>query len=231
MQLIITRALESVGQQDYGTLPVLYLPFQTYTDLPFDKHLLDLYQYYIFTSAHAVDLYLKMGGITKDKIFYCVGPITAEKIKGFYPKMSGALHLKDLILKMHDRNKKILYLSAQTIKHPLDLLLINDGILCERQIIYKTEPVVHDLSILPDSFCIVFYSRRLYDFFMDCVFAQQQQEKIRNNTAVFVNPNESAPIFSDSDALHWNKILTCYDTQDVLSFFQGAINVTNPRNT
>ncbi|CAO5676823.1 MAG: hypothetical protein NEHIOOID_00704 [Holosporales bacterium] len=221
MQLIITRALESVDQQAFGTLPVLFLPFQTYEDIPFDKNVLDYYQYYIFTSPHAVDLYLKMGGEVH-KTFYCVGAITAEKIGGIYPKIPGALHLKDLIKKEHDQKMKILYLSAQMIKHPLDTLLKADGFLCDRQIIYKTKPIIQNLSILPDSFCVVFYARQTYNFFMDCVFAQNKTDKIKKNTAIFVNPNDSASIFSDSDALHWNKILTCHDTQSVLSFVQGA---------
>ncbi|CAO4842838.1 MAG: hypothetical protein CNLJKLNK_01022 [Holosporales bacterium] len=222
MQLIITRALESVEQQAFGTLPVLFLPFQTYENMPFDKNLLDFYQYYIFTSAHAVDLYLKMGGDRHNKTFYCVGRVTAEKIGGIYPKIPGALHLKDLIINVHDQKMKLLYLSAQIIKHPLDALLRTDGFLCDRHVIYQTKAQTQDLSILPDSFCAVFYSRQAYNFFMDCVFAQNKNEKIKKNTAIFINPNASASIFSNSDALHWNKILTCHDTQSVLSFVQGA---------
>lgn len=219
--LYITRPAETVDSFLLKNKNVQFLPIMRYIDFPLTLQDVEPYQHLIFTSQYAALLYLQ-NGFPKKKA-YCVGAKTAKVIQGIYPKQTGVQYLIDFICEQHNPLEPLLYLSGEIIKHPLDTHLQELGFVCHKKIIYKTEPIVQDLSVLPENFCVVFYSRQTYLYFMDLVHVQKMHSHIKKAIAIFVNPHPSTSIFLNEDTLHWKKILSFKDTQDVLSFIQGDL--------
>ena len=146
MHILLTRPLDdstkmilkfkSLGHQ-VSHLPLLKIIKVDHEEINFAD-----YKGIIFTSANAIK-YLNFNGVDKKILCFCVGDATEKKARatGFQNTISAegnVENLKELILQNFHKNKRLLYISGETISVNLDQHLSKEGYDIKRVINYRT---------------------------------------------------------------------------------------------
>ena len=170
MHILLTRPLEdcsalalkfkSLGHK-ISHLPLLNIEKINYYKINFSE-----FGGIIFTSANAVK-YLDLKNIDKKIKCFCVGNVTEKKASdlGFQNTVAAegnVSNLKELILRTYDtKNKKLIYVSGETVSVDLDHHLALEGFVVKRnQLFLFFFPIIfcNDclISILSLSSCLFF---------------------------------------------------------------------------
>ena len=148
MHILLTRPLEdfsalalkfkSLGHK-ISHLPLLNIEKINYDEINFSE-----FGGIIFTSANAVK-YLNLKTIDKKIKCFCVGNVTEKKARdlGFQNTVAAegnVSNLKELILRTYDtKNKKLIYVSGETVSVDLDQQLALEGFVVKRIINYRAK--------------------------------------------------------------------------------------------
>ena len=147
MHILLTRPLEdcfemiikfkSLGHQ------VSHLPLLSIHKIDYDQINFSDYKGIIFTSANAIK-FLDIKKIDKKILCFCVGNATEKKARsiGFQNVISAegnVENLKELVLQNFDlKDRKLVYVSGETISEDLDRQLIKEGYDIKRIVNYQT---------------------------------------------------------------------------------------------
>jgi uroporphyrinogen-III synthase len=147
MHILLTRPLEDCSElilkfQSLGH-QVSHLPLLKIDKVKYDEINFEDYKGIIFTSANAIKfLYIKK--IDKKILCFCVGNATEKKARsiGFQNVISAegnVENLKELVLQNFDlKDRKLVYVSGETISEDLDRQLIKEGYDIKRIVNYQT---------------------------------------------------------------------------------------------
>ena len=148
MHILLTRPLE-----DCSTLAlkfkllghkISHLPLLNIEKINYDKINFSEFGGIIFTSANAVK-YLDLKSIDKKIKCFCVGNVTEKKARdlGFQNTVAAegnVSNLKELILRTYDtKNKKLIYVSGETVSVDLDHQMALEGFVVKRIINYRAK--------------------------------------------------------------------------------------------
>ena len=227
--IVFTRAKEHECLPKDGNLLSLSKPVMFYDDCKVNWDEISSFKGFIFTSQYAVDLFLKNTSVD-NAVFYCVGAATANSLfpkqNVYVPFPNNAESLIQYILKHHDQQFPLCYLSAFDVSTPIDKRLCNAGIQCERRIIYESKKQVQDFSFITNNDCIsfVFYSKKNYQFFIENIKEQGLLDSLKSHTALFVLPTRSREyVFSLLDKIKWKKFKNFQSTQELHQYLKEAI--------
>jgi len=148
MHILLTRPLEDskdlimrfkeLGHQ-VSHLPVITIEKKDYEDPNYNE-----FKGIIFTSSNAIKN-LDISKINKDIFCFCVGNVTEKKARdlGFQNTVAAegnVSNLKELILRTYDtKNKKLIYVSGETVSVDLDHQLALEGFVVKRIINYRAK--------------------------------------------------------------------------------------------
>ena len=147
MHILLTRPLEDCSElilkfQSLGH-QVSHLPLLKIDKVKYDEINLEDYKGIIFTSANAIR-FLDIKKIDKKILCFCVGNATEKKARsiGFQNVISAegnVENLKELVLQNFDlKDRKLVYVSGETISEDLDRQLIKEGYDIKRIVNYQT---------------------------------------------------------------------------------------------
>ena len=147
MHILLTRPLEDCSElilkfQSLGH-QVSHLPLLKIDKVKYDEINFEDYKGIIFTSANAIK-FLDIKKIDKKILCFCVGNATEKKARsiGFQNVISAegnVENLKELVLQNFDlKDRKLVYVSGETISEDLDRQLIKEGYDIKRIVNYQT---------------------------------------------------------------------------------------------
>ena len=147
MHILLTRPLEDCSElilkfQSLGH-QVSHLPLLKIDKVKYDEINFEDYKGIIFTSANAIK-FLDTKKIDKKILCFCVGNATEKKARsiGFQNVISAegnVENLKELVLQNFDlKDRKLVYVSGETISEDLDRQLIKEGYDIKRIVNYLT---------------------------------------------------------------------------------------------
>ena len=147
MHILLTRPLEDCSElilkfQSLGH-QISHLPLLKIDKVKYDKINFEDYKGIIFTSANAIK-FLDIKKIDKKILCFCVGNATEKKARsiGFQNVISAegnVENLKELVLQNFDlKDRKLVYVSGETISEDLDRQLIKEGYDIKRIVNYQT---------------------------------------------------------------------------------------------
>ena len=146
MHILLTRPLEDCSEMilkfkslghKVSHLPLINIEKVSYEEINFSE-----YGGIVFTSANAVK-FLNTQKIDKNTKCFCVGNVTEKKVRsiGFQNTIvaeGNVSNLKELIIQSYEtKNKKLLYISGETISVDLDHQLLDEGFNVKRIINYR----------------------------------------------------------------------------------------------
>ena len=148
MHILLTRSLEDCSElalkfQSLGH-KISHLPLLNIEKINYDKIDFSEFGGIIFTSANAVK-YLDLKNVDKKIKCFCVGNVTEKKARdlGFQNTVAAegnVSNLKELILRTYDtKNKKLIYISSETISVDLDHQLALECFVVKRIINYRAK--------------------------------------------------------------------------------------------
>ncbi len=228
---IITRPLENCHflKENLPANFITYLPVMRYEEINNALKIKNASAFdYIITSQYAAKMILKYNFSPKST-YYCVGAITENILKkqGYITHLSTAhnvLNLIKVIKEKHQSNRKLLYLSGETIKQPIHNILEKLDIQCTQCIIYKTIPIYNNLHEILNSKTtktIVFYSKQSYDLFMKDVTVQNLTDTLKKCHAVWVLPAQSAKMaLRYTNTITWKNVKVIHSTNDLVHFIR-----------
>jgi len=148
MHILLTRPLEDCSEmilkfQSLGH-QVSHLPLIRIEKVNYEKINFSEYGGIVFTSANAVK-FLNTVRLDKNIKCFCVGNATENKARsvGFQNTVAAegnVSNLKELILRTYDtKNKKLIYVSGETVSVDLDQQLALEGFIVKRIINYRAK--------------------------------------------------------------------------------------------
>jgi len=231
MHILLTRPLEdcseiivkfkSLGHQ-VSHLPLLNIEKVNYEEINFSE-----YKGIIFTSANAVK-FLEHRKIDKQIICFCVGIATEKKARsaGFQNVIAAegnVENLKELVLQNFDKkNKKIIYISGETISADLNQQLVREGYNIKRIINYRTthnknfdENFVKELKLnLPD--IVYVYSQNSALSFLNFI-KFHQSENLWMDTNLMCIGEKTSSILNE---IKWKKIFLFNPGEEVFLLYK-----------
>ena len=217
MHILLTRPLEdcsemilkfqSLGHQ-VSHLPLIRIEKVNYEEINFSE-----YSGIIFTSANAVK-FLNLERLDKKIKCFCVGNATEKKARsiGFQNTITAegnVTNLKELIIQTcESKNKKLLYISGETISVDLDQQLVRDGFRVRRIINYKAyhnqkfdEKFVNELKLnMPDM--VYVYSQNSASSFLNFIKIYQTETLWMNTNLMCIGEKTSSIL----NEIKWKKI-------------------------
>ena len=217
MHILLTRPLEdcsemilkfqSLGHQ-VSHLPLIRIEKVNYEEINFLE-----YGGIIFTSANAVK-FLNLERLDKKIKCFCVGNATEKKARsiGFQNTITAegnVTNLKELIIQTcESKNKKLLYISGETISVDLDQQLVRDGFRVRRIINYKAyhnqkfdEKFVNELKLnMPEM--VYIYSQNSASSFLNFIKIYQTDNLWMNTNLMCIGEKTSSIL----NEIKWKKI-------------------------
>jgi uroporphyrinogen-III synthase len=228
---IITRPLANCHflKENLPSECITYVPVMGYEEINDALKIKNACDYdYIITSQYAAKMILEYNFSPKST-YYCVGTITENILKqNGYITLSSSEHnvstLINVIKNTHQSTRKLLYLSGETIKQPIQNILKNHKIHCTQCIIYKTIPIhnnLHKILHSKTTKTIVFYSKQSYDLFIKDVKVQNLTDTLQKCHAVWVLPAQSAKMaWCYTNNVTWQNITVLNSTNDLIHFIR-----------
>ena len=217
MHILLTRPLDDCSEmilkfQSLGH-SISHLPLLSIEKIDYGKINFSEYGGIIFTSANSVR-YLNFKNIDKNLKCYCVGNFTEKKAreKGFQNTVAAegnVYNLKELILRdFEKRDKKLIYLSGETISIDLDRQLVLEGFNVDRIINYKAtynqkfdETFVNRLKEdMPD--IVYIYSQNSASSFLNFIKIYQTESLWMNTNLMCIGEKTSSIL----NEIKWKKI-------------------------
>ena len=217
MHILLTRPLDDCAEMilKFKSLghQVSHLPLLNIVKVEYEKIDFSEYKGIIFTSANAIK-YLDYKRIDKKILCFCVGNVTEKKARGagFQNVISAegnVKNLKELILQNFDKkNKKLLYVSGETISVDLDQHLLKEGYDIKRVINYRTihndkfdENFLKELKLnIPDM--IYIYSQNSASSFLNFIKIHQLEGLWMNANLMCIGEKTSSIL----NEIKWKKI-------------------------
>ena len=217
MHILLTRQLEDCYEMilKFKALghKVSHFPTLNIEKINYEKINYSEYSGIIFTSANAIK-FLDHAGISKKISCFCVGKMTEKKARsiGFQNTISAegnVSNLKELILQNQDLiDRKLLYVSGETISVDLDQLLLKEGLKVKRIVNYRTsynqkfdENFIKELKFnIPD--IVYIYSQNSALSFLNFV-KLIQSENLWMNTNLMCIGEKASQILNE---IKWKKI-------------------------
>ena len=217
MHILLTRPLEDISEmilkfQSLGH-QVSHLPLIRIEKINHEKINFSEYGGIVFTSANAVK-FLNREKLDKNIKCFCVGNYTEKKARsfGFQNTISAegnVTNLKELILQSYeDKNKKLLYISGETISADLDQQLLGEGFRVKRLVNYRVnhnkkfdEKFVNELKLnMPDM--VYVYSQNSASSFLNFIKIYQTENLWMNTNLMCIGEKASSIL----NEIKWKKI-------------------------
>ena len=217
MHILFTRPLEDCSEMilkfkllghQVSHLPLIRIEKVNYEEINFSE-----YGGIVFTSANAVK-FLNTERIDKNIKCFCVGNATEKKARsvGFQNTIAAegnVTNLKELILQSYeDKNKKLLYISGETISADLDQQLLGEGFRVKRLVNYRVnhnkkfdEKFVNELKLnMPDM--VYVYSQNSASSFLNFIKIYQTENLWMNTNLLCIGEKASSIL----NEIKWKKI-------------------------
>ena len=217
MHILFTRPLEdcsemilkfqSLGHQ-VSHLPLIRIEKINYEQINFSD-----YGGIVFTSANAVK-FLNTEKLDKNIKCFCVGNVTEKKARTFgFQNITAAegnvTNLKELIIQSYEsKNKKLLYVSGETITVDLDQQLLSEGFRVKRIINYRVdhnqkfdEKFVNELKLNMPNMVYV-YSQNSASSFLNFIKIYQTENLWMNTNLLCIGEKASSIL----NEIKWKKI-------------------------
>ena len=217
MHILLTRPFEdcsemikkfqSLGHQ-VSHLPLIRIEKVNHEEINFSE-----YGGIIFTSANAVK-YLVTEKLDKNIKCFCVGDVTEKKARsvGFQntiPAEGNVTNLKELIIQSYEiKNKRLLYISGETISINLDQQLLSEGFKVKRIINYKVnynqnfnDKFINQLKLnIPDM--VYIYSQNSASSFLNFIKIYKTENLWMNTNLMCIGEKTSSIL----NEIKWKKI-------------------------
>ena len=217
MHILLTRPLEDCSElalkfQSLGH-KISHLPLLNIEKINYDKIDFSEFGGIIFTSANAVK-YLDLKDIDKKFKCFCVGNVTEKKARdlGFQNTVAAegnVSNLKELILRTYDtKNKKLIYVSGETVSVDLDHQLALEGFIVKRIINYRAKYnqkfdkkfIIKLKENIPD--IVYVYSQNSASCFLNFIKIYQMETLWMNTNLMCIGEKTSSIL----NEIKWKKI-------------------------
>jgi len=217
MHILLTRPLEDCSEMilkfkslghKVSHLPLINIEKVSYEEINFSE-----YGGIVFTSANAVK-FLNTQKIDKNTKCFCVGNVTEKKVRsiGFQNTIvaeGNVSNLKELIIQSYEtKNKKLLYISGETISVDLDHQLLDEGFNVKRIINYRVnhnkkfdEKFVNELKLNVPNIVYV-YSQNSGSSFLNFIKIYQTENLWMNTNLMCIGEKTSSIL----NEIKWKKI-------------------------
>ena len=217
MHILLTRPLEDCSEMilkfkslghKVSHLPLINIEKVSYEEINFSE-----YSGIVFTSANAVK-FLNTQKIDKNTKCFCVGNVTEKKVRsiGFQNTIvaeGNVSNLKELIIQSYEtKNKKLLYISGETISVDLDHQLLDEGFNVKRIINYRVnhnkkfdEKFVNELKLNVPNIVYV-YSQNSGSSFLNFIKIYQTENLWMNTNLMCIGEKTSSIL----NEIKWKKI-------------------------
>ena len=217
MHILLTRDLEdcSVLALKFQSLghKISHLPLLNIEKINYDESNFSECGGIIFTSANAVK-YLNLKNIDKNVKCFCVGNITEKKARdsGFQNTVAAegnVSNLKELILRTYEtKNKKLIYVSGETVSVDLDRQLALEGFIVKRVINYRAnynqkfdeQFIIKLKENIPD--IVYVYSQNSASSFLNFIKIYQTETLWMNTNLMCIGEKTSSIL----NEIKWKKI-------------------------
>ena len=217
MHILLTRPLEdcsemilkfqSLGHQ-VSHLPLIRIEKVNYEEINFSE-----YGGIVFTSANAIK-FLNSEKLDKNIKCFCVGNATEKKARsiGFQNTIAAegnVTNLKELIIQSYEsKNKKLIYVSGETISVDLDQQLVSEGFNIKRIINYRVnhnqkfdDKFVNELKLnMPEM--VYIYSQNSASSFLNFIKIYQTDNLWMNTNLMCIGEKTSSIL----NEIKWKKI-------------------------